>query len=88
MTTIRQDYDRWHARPEYGDDPREEGLNGWVLDLLAGRLGDRLPDLACGRGGFLLRARERGLDVTENGLTVESWHPWNYISASPKVSPS
>lgn len=200
MSTIGQDYDRWHSRPEYADDPREDRLNAWALDLLETRPGERLLDIACGRGGFLLRARQRGLHVTgvdisevaienarrrlpgadlrvgdgenlpfedrsfervvclgslehfpdppagaremarvltddgraliyvpnlfflghvwfglrhgiqpseadqdfseifltsqgwtrlleDNGLTVESWHPWNYIYASPKVSP-
>lgn len=54
-----------------GDEPYEEAKIGQfdqILDKLGCVAGTRLLDLGCGNGRLLLRARERGCEVT--GITV------------------
>jgi len=56
-------YDAWHrehsAAPEA--DPEAVAFYDWALDLTAAQPGARLLDVACGSGGFLRRALDRGL---------------------------
>jgi len=63
--TLASAYDSWHRRhsAELATDARSGAFYDWVLDLAAPRPGARLLDVACGAGGFLRRAADRGFDV-------------------------
>jgi SAM-dependent methyltransferase len=58
-------YDSWHSQhsSELRIDSHSAAFYDWVLDLVQPRAGTRLLDVACGSGGFLQRALDRGLDV-------------------------
>src|SRR5262245_58723301 len=58
-------YDSWHSEhsSELQIDSHSAAFYDWVLDLVQPRAGTRLLDVACGSGGFLQRALDRGLDV-------------------------
>jgi SAM-dependent methyltransferase len=58
-------YDSWHRRHSSAPrvDAHSAAFYDWVLDLTQPRPGTRLLDVACGSGGFLERALDRGLDV-------------------------
>jgi SAM-dependent methyltransferase len=68
--TLASTYDSWHRThsTELHVDAHSAAFYDWVLDLVQPRAGSRLLDVACGSGGFLQRARARGLEVV--GLDV------------------
>ena len=95
--TLQQEYDRWHEGADPNEDPRQRKQDAWLFDLLRPTRGSLLLDVACGRGRFLGYAAEHGLRVAgvdisnvatleDAGLEVRSWHTWNYVFASQKVS--
>jgi len=63
--TLATAYDSWHRRhsAELQIDAHTAAFYDWVLDLAGPRPGARLLDVACGSGGFLRRAADRGLHV-------------------------
>ena len=75
MTAGRTDalaaaYDSWHREHsgESAVDAQTAAFYDWVLGLAQPRPGERLLDVACGAGGFMQRAADRGLEVV--GLDV------------------
>jgi SAM-dependent methyltransferase len=57
-------YDAWHDVHGRADvDRRERAFYEWILRLAEPAPGDRLLDVACGSGGFLSIARERGVEA-------------------------
>lgn len=67
---LRERYDEWHrerfsSAAVVGDVKREEArFYTWLLELLEGRPGDTLLDVACGQGQFLVQARDRGFAIS------------------------
>jgi SAM-dependent methyltransferase len=76
MNDVRDDslaaaYDSWHRVHSVQQvDAHTAAFCDWVLDLVDTPRGARLLDVACGSGGFLRRAADRGLDVV--GVDVSS----------------
>jgi len=69
MNHVRDDslagaYDSWHQIHSVEQvDALTTAFYDWVLELVDAPTGARLLDVACGSGGFLRRALDRGLDV-------------------------
>ena len=63
--TLAAEYDSWHRTHSSELEVHEHSAEfyDWVLDLAEPRAGSRLLDVACGSGGFLRRALDRGVDV-------------------------
>jgi SAM-dependent methyltransferase len=65
MPDLADNYDAWYSeRSRSEGDPRELKICDWILDLVRARPGASLLDVACGTGTFLMRARQRGLEVS------------------------
>jgi 2-polyprenyl-3-methyl-5-hydroxy-6-metoxy-1,4-benzoquinol methylase len=75
--SLRSDYDVWHQRIHDANPRHEDGSSPWyelVREYLGSVAGQRILEVACGRGGFVWELARAGARVTGCDFSAAALH--------------